>query len=830
MNVQNLIYPISKGIINPRFFGLIREMMPTNYEIERYSECPERIIQITDLFLKSESSLDDAEILDCFCEDENIYSIRFEELNLDERTMLYFFFCVECDEDTDVVFSIESHAIQRLWLNEKMTCLCGQKQRQFHTLRLVKGRNIFCIQQHDSIPVIRTTIRFRSLIADQNDDISLTHNNLYYQEGMIGIRTPYLDEFCYNGKDYRFILYPRDYVNLDDDTQIHMEIVDHVTNTVLYERECRFHEFYSVSTKNLHYCSESIFNYLDVKFTYDTISGDRKEVKTQLYLSEPKDFILPIRRRAESILDNGCSAEAQYYLQYILNFNDTCTDIETFHKWERISKVVSVIESGEYHDYLRSEGEKVVCYHSDIDDTLDYYTVTLPHGYCSDKKYPLLIINNVLHGDWLSSFFSRTKRIEVIAVDFNGKGITMGSYVGDAAFNEIYNDVFAKFSIDENKVLMIGHSNGGYATWAQAQVTPDRYSAIFPAVSEPNPQMLMNLSNMSVRYFTSESDYLDSIVTGDIENAGNQMGDYKTYRIEKFNHSLMGTVQFNEKIIEELLRSTRDRFPNEVYFSTDKNRYLKAYWVKIHSIRSCKELANVHACIDENTISIEAENITGITVTVPPQVDKKLGNITINGNSFAIDGNDEVILVEKGERFIQSDTEQNGEIYIGTGLIDPFITPVRIISFLSESKEEILNRFRSPETNGFYGGIRVSYPVLDVSSLESFPAQSLVVLDNCSGRGEILDAIRKNAVIKTDLCGYTYQDEQYNGDYLIMQIVTHPTNPQNSILYINTNNEDLYSKCLFTRKPLLPAYANGYHEYLNSYALIFQNGRYMTLA
>lgn len=119
---------------------------------------------------------------------------------------------------------------------------------------------------------------------------------------------------------------------------------------------------------------------------------------------------------------------------------------------------------------------------------------------------------------------------------------------------------------------------------------------------------------------------------------------------------------------------------------------------------------------------------------------------------------------------------------------------------------------------------------MDVSLLESFPSQSLVVLDNCSGRGEIPDAIRKNAVIKTDLCGYTYQDERYNGDYLIMQIVTHPTNPQNSILYINTNNEDLYSKCLFTRKLLLPAYANGYHEYLNSYALIFQNGRYMTLA
>ena len=830
MNVQNLIYPISKGIINPRFFGLIREMMPTNYEIERYSECPERISQITDLFLKSESSLDDAEILDCFCEDENIYSIRFEKLNLDERTMLYFFFCVECDEDTDVVFSIESHAIQRLWLNEKMTCLCGQKQRQFHTLRLVKGKNVFCIQQHDSVPVIKTTIRIRSLKADQNDDISLTRNNLYYQEGQIGVRVRYLDEFRYNGEDYHFVLYPIDCVNLAEDTRIHMKIIDHVTNTILYEQECRFHNFYAVPTKGLHYCSDSSFNYLDVEFSYQTLPREVKKIKTKLYLSEPTNFVEPLKKRAERILNQECSDEARYYLEYILNFNDSSTDINTFHKWERISKVVSVIESGDYYNYLRSEGEKVICFRSDIDDTLDYYTATLPRGYSSDKKYPLLVINNVLPGTWLSSYFSRVNSIEVIAVDFSGKGITMGSYIGDAAFNEIYKDVFSKFSIDENKVLMMGHSNGGYATWAQAQVTPDRYSAIFPAVSEPNEKMLMNLSNMSVRYLTSDADYLDSKVTDTVKETGVQLKDYKTYRIEKLNHGLMGTVQFNEKIIEELLQSTRDMFPNEVYFSTDKNRYLKAYWIQIHSMKFGKALAKVHAKIEYNHIFITAENTTGITITIPPQVDKKCGKITINGTTVAIDGKDEIIFVEQNEKFILSATEQKGEIYLGTGLIVPFITSVRIISFLSTDNEKILNHFRSPETNGFYGGTSVNYPVLDVRFLENFPEQSLVVLDNCTGCGETIDTIRKFARIKTDISGYAYQDEQYNGDYLVMQIVTHPTNPESSILYINTNNEDLYNKCLFTRKLILPAYATGYHEYLNSNLLIYKDGQYIVLS
>ena len=450
--------------------------------------------------------------------------------------------------------------------------------------------------------------------------------------------------------------------------------------------------------------------------------------------------------------------------------------------------------------------------------------------YQINKKYPLLVINNVLPGTWLSSYFSRAKSVELIAVDFSGKGVTMGSYIGDAAFNEIYEDVFSKFSIDESKIIMIGHSNGGYATWAQAQMTPDRYSAIFSSVSEPNKELLLNLSNMSVRYFTSESDYLDLIVTNTVEEIREQIKDYKTYRIEKFNHSLMGTVQFNEKILNELIQSSRDEFPNEVYFSTNKNRYLKAYWIRIHSMKSGNLLAKIHANIERNHIFITAENITGITVTIPPQVDKKNGELTINGEVFPIAGNDKIILVEQDGRFIFSDTEQIGEIYLGTGLIDPFITPVKIVSFLGEDKTKIVNNYRSPETNGFYGGISVHYPILDVSLLKSFPDQSLIVFDNCTDYGEIIDIIREATIIKTNISGYSYQDKQYSGDYLVMQIVTHPTNSKSSILYINTNNEELYNKCLFTRKLILPAYANGRHPYLNSDAVIFDGRRYFVVS
>ncbi len=132
----------------------------------------------------------------------------------------------------------------------------------------------------------------------------------------------------------------------------------------------------------MHYYSNIIFNHLDVEFSYQTISGEVKKIKTKLYLSEPKNFVEPIKERSKSILKQECSDEIRYYLEYILAFNDSESNTEIFSKWERISKVVTVIESGNYYNYLRSEGEKVVCFRSYIDNSIDYYTVTLPRAFC----------------------------------------------------------------------------------------------------------------------------------------------------------------------------------------------------------------------------------------------------------------------------------------------------------------------------------------------------------------------------------------------------------------------------------------------------------------
>ena len=823
---NKITYKLSNKVVNPKYVGLIRTIMPEKYEIEDYISIPDKIDAICKYFFSSDTSLEQMELLDCSTQND-IHTIRFDTLKLDDRQMLYFFFCVQCEVEIDAVFTIESHAIQRLWLNGKMICLCGHGKRQIHTLHLSAGNNVFCFQQHDAIPAISTTFRIRSLDVDKKDNISLTDGNLYYQEGLIGIRVKHLDEYGYNNKYYRFVLFPIDCVNLSDDLKIRMQIIDHISGNIMYEQNCQFHEFYSISTDEFKYPGENIFNYLDIRFFYCTTNGAEKELCTKMYLTPPEGFVDPVQKRAKALMNGNISHEEFLYLEYVLSFKNEQNDIDTFHRWERIEKVISVIEQGEYYNYLRSEGEKVVCFHSDIDDTVDYYTITLPKNYDIKRKYPLLVINNVLQGSWLSSLFSRVKTVEVIAVDFSGRGVTMGSYTGDASFNEIYRDVFSKYNIDETKVIAIGHSNGGYSTWAQAQVTPDRYSAIYPAASEPNHNLLMNLSNISVRYLTSESEYLNSKVTLELEKQAKEyISDYKTLWVEKYNHGLFGIIQFSEKIIDELLQKTNNGYPNTIHFTTNKNRYLKAYWIKIHSIEFGKICASLHANIKNNEIVITAKNITGVTVTIPPQIDKNSGIITLNDHHFNIAGKNTVKLIKNGTDYSLCDEEVKGNIFKGTGIIDPFITPVRIINFLDEQYNEILKNFCSPSTNGFYGGVCVNYPVMDNESLDEFPSQSLVVLDNCTGKGRVIDNVKKTVKIKTDELGYSYQGKYHRGDYLVMQIVEHPVNPENSILYINTNNIELYKKCFFTRKTVLPAYSNGYHPYLNAEALIYDGKSY----
>ena len=221
-----------------------------------------------------------------------------------------------------------------------------------------------------------------------------------------------------------------------------------------------------------------------------------------------------------------------------------------------------------------------------------------------------------------SHYFERTDAFpDTIVADIHGRVMTTGSYVGDIVFREILEDILHRFPIDQNKIYSMGQSNGGFSTWVLAQKTPDIFAAINPSTGVFNPNELVNLSNLCIRYMTSNADPGYTKRYELLEQARPYLKDYKEIMHERLMHNVFEQVQFSIPVLKEVMDTKRDPYPNEIYYNTYMNRYRKAYWIEIHSITPGTLYAKTHAWIADGNIHIECENITRITVTTPPQVD-----------------------------------------------------------------------------------------------------------------------------------------------------------------------------------------------------------------
>ena len=186
--MKRIIYDIRDGVINPEYIGIITEPRDTNYRFEDFRKTPKTIQEI-DAYIRNASPLKYT-IFDCHDEAE-LSSVWYSKLDFNDLDTVYLFWGIRCDEDTDVTFSIESVAMQRLWINGKLQTLCCTKtetRRQLFTFKLSKGMNSVCLQQHDALKFFRTTVRITSFAYElSSGKPSLIVDNLHYQKGEIAI-------------------------------------------------------------------------------------------------------------------------------------------------------------------------------------------------------------------------------------------------------------------------------------------------------------------------------------------------------------------------------------------------------------------------------------------------------------------------------------------------------------------------------------------------------------------------------------------------------------------------------------------------------------------
>jgi len=146
------------------------------------------------------------------------------------------------------------------------------------------------------------------------------------------------------------------------------------------------------------------------------------------------------------------------------------------------------ISKGE-HPLRAIRGDISWAYNSAFDNTVQPYRFYIPKNYDAKKKWPMVVALHGMGGDE-NSFFSgydngAIRRIAeergYVVVCPKGRG-PVSMYLASAERDviDVIKEMKRDFSIDEDRVYLMGHSMGGYGTWSIAVNNPDLFAALGP--------------------------------------------------------------------------------------------------------------------------------------------------------------------------------------------------------------------------------------------------------------------------------------------------------------------------------------------------------------
>ena len=494
-------------------------------------------------------------------------------------------------------------------------------------------------------------------------------------------------------------------------------------------------------------------------------------------------------------------------------------------------ELLTRLEKGDYcYKNIYEPGVHEVLLHSELDDTVIRITVGVPEHYDKNRSYPAVIGLATTNSCEYAYLFYQMLGRDFIYLDATGRGFTGGSYIGEASTLELLEWLKRNYKIDEDRLYLLGYSNGAIAAYALAQTHPDLAAAIFPNAGIPQMEALENLSNVPIYTLVSPKDY---VCEGREHQAKGLIGKYHNYHQYDFSemlHPHFYFYLFNREIFRKLTGHTRNRYPETVIFRTSHNRHLQSFWVRLHGISKNKKTARVKAKIlGRDRIAVVVSNAAGLTLTVPEQIDRSHFAVSINGCMFDFcDFQGKELHFEWRRCWRQTDGRRKIDFRKGTGILDVYLGSMRIIIPHSPTGPEskIAQTFSEPDTNGADPKVYVKYPIyLDSDTPGNLFSHHLIFVDReyrnlYSARfGELFP-------IRYDAAGFDYQGKRYEGGYVILQVAANPYDNRRTVLNISFNDETLLRKFIPIRKMVIPTYINGIHPYFNHEVLIFWGGKY----
>ncbi|MBQ8175044.1 MAG: prolyl oligopeptidase family serine peptidase [Clostridia bacterium] len=739
------------------------------------------------------------------------------------------FFAVESKRDTQLVMFTYNERRHKFWLNGEFIGV--DFARSLYTLSLRAGKNCFVFEYLPNEGDSEFQVRLNLLENEmKNEYTSYVRNNFYTQYNR-AVLWEY--EYHWNKPDpFRFMLTAQDHLHVDIGQICKIEVLEYDDKTPIYADSVSFYQPYRVDmsrfagnkrllrlkiyyydTAGVMYTITRVFFFGDVDAASDTLQGKYHEALEDASYSEEEHLFL----RQE--LTRYSARRAQNRL----------TGMDVF----MLADTYATVVSKRYIKRLSSPGWVPIYYYSKMDQKLHNYAVCLPLDFDLQTSYPLLLRYETLNNAPTTPMYAIGLR-GMIVVDVPLRGITLGSYCGDASFREVLLDVKRRYRIDESRIYAAGYSNGAYATWSLAQAYPSVFAAILPYAGGMDTQKIKNLYNLPILRVESEGDHRYRREGNRYTSGLKRCKSYRLVRADACTHPSLEFITLNSQMLHLLQTFKKENYPDKIRYRTDKNRHLEAYWIKLHSIAPSKAYAEVKASVEDGNIRISVQNVTGITVKIPPQANRDRGFVFINRKpitplSEIRESYAHFVRTPRG--FVRTEEAAPCKIYHGAGLLDIFMDRMQIINCdIDPTMQRVASMFSHPQMNTYKHTLDVAYPILSLEDVDpAMMQESDLVIVDANRDAPLLRQLREGCPIPMDAEGFHYAGSSYRGKYCIMQIFQNPICPHHNILYINANDPALYAKNLFTRTLIIPTYTNGRHPFLNNEALIFFNGKYYTV-
>ena len=719
-------------------------------------------------------------------------------------------------------------AVGKLWINEKCRSIFqyGFYDSRYFSVQLNAGKNRFIIELDSPKETDIFSIQLRNYDLECSDDFhALSHTTEFLKLDQPYIISDPVEDIGQHA--FRTMCFLPNEQNFHN--QLCMQILDSKFG-LLQSSMVALNETTLIKLDELRMHDADILRHVTIQYLCKSTNGKKTLTKKDFYPYEFHDSITMISE------------------QLMRGIEDYSPFIQTqIRGWESLRKKAEhegnigkdyFASSKLYEIYIQPKeepyqepGNHMFFIHSKLDDQPVVIRAIIPECYDQSKKLPTLLFAAPNPFDRMFWQLGQNGIAEPCLIfDITGHRVVGGSYVGEAGILEMVHWLNDHYAIDENRVYMLGESDGGYATWSIAQNHPHLVAAVYPMTGLPFLETPDNTMNIPIYQSYSSSDPTFIGWTEEVKQSFNKKRNYHQIDFEQMTHLSLRAYLSHRKIINDMLKNHRNLFPDDISFITIRNRHLRCYWISLHGIVRGEIVAKISAHIDSpEQIRIELKNSYGVTVDLPSKINRNSFVIVINGEELSFTNyNSSHVIIKKTENgWIVNDIPPSIDYIKGTGILDVYMDNVRIIlgNNTSAQIKKVAHSFSEPLTNVNNPHIDICYPVYDnMDVLDTMVGHNIIIFDlygNTNRSHSILDL-----PVQCSESGFTYHGETEIGKYIVLQAVANPHDCQHTILVVSSNDENLLARNIFTRRVILPFYVSGTHKYLNNQTLIYSNNRY----